>query len=140
MIGIGGALVILGVAGIAIGGSARELAVDMAERTIHADMRAGQRERSLRMVEIRPGPAGGVVTGGTIRGKTGLNVIGIGGALKILGMATVTIGGSARKFVVNVAKRAGHADMSAGQRERRFRVIENRTRPTGGAVAKRAIG
>ena len=140
VIRIGCALIILSMTGVAIGGGSSELAIDVAEVAGDADMRAGQRERSLRMIEIGTRPTGGVVAGGAIGGKTCLHVIRIGGALEILGVAAVAIGGSAREFVIDVAQRTSDADVRAREREWSFRMIEDGSGPAGGVVAQRAIG
>ena len=139
MIGVRGPLEILGVATVAIGGRACEFAVDVALRADDADVRAGEWKRRFRMIEIGSGPTGGVVAGGAIGWKSGRDVIGIRGFLKILGVATIAIGRSASEFVVDVAERASHADVRAGQGERRLRVVEHGSRPTGCVVAERAI-
>ena len=74
-----------------------------------------------------------------VRGISGLNVIGIRGALIILGMARVAIGRSAREFIVDVALVARNVDMETGQRKGSLRVIENGARPRRGGVADGAV-
>ena len=123
-------------AAIAIGGGAGKLAVDVTERAGHIDMGAGKREfRKGVVIEvcIRPGCRG--VADGAIGGEPGLGVIGIRGALVILGVAGIAIGGSARELAVDMAERAGDADMGAGQGEWSFRMVKNSARPTHGGVA-----
>ncbi len=140
VIGVGGPLVILGVATVAIGGSACEFAVDVALRANDAYVRAGEWKRRFRMIEIGSGPTGGVVAGGAIGWKSGRDVIRIRGSLKILGVATIAIGRSAGEFVVDVAERAGHAHVRAGQWKWRLGMIEYCACPTGGVVAGGAVG
>lgn len=61
-----------------------------------------------------------------------------GGALPLSGVATVTIG--RRHCGTDVAKVAGHGDVRAGQGETGRVVIEDRAKPGGRGVARRAGG
>jgi hypothetical protein len=103
VIRIRGALKILDVATVAIRRRAGKFAVDVAQVARDADVRAGEWERSLRMVKDRASPRRRRVTEGAIGGKSSLDVIGIRGPVVILDVATVAIGGRAGKLAVDVA-------------------------------------
>src|SRR5580704_19579803 len=73
--------------------------------------------------------------------ETGLNVIRIRGAVEVFDMARSAIGRRADKLTIDVALRAGHADVRALQREfREGVVIEGRWIPRRGVVASLAGG
>jgi hypothetical protein len=140
VIGIRGPVVILDVATVAIGGRAGKFAVDVAQIARDADVRAGEWERSLRVVKDRASPRRRRMAERAIRGESSLNVIGVRGALIVLRMATVAIGWRAGKLAVDVALRAGHADMRSRQRElREFVVIEHGASPGRSVVAGGAV-
>src|SRR5580704_402801 len=73
--------------------------------------------------------------------ETGLNVIRIRGAVEVFDMARSAIGRRADKLSIDVALRAGHADVRALQREfRESVVIERRWIPRAAVVAGLARG
>ena len=135
VIGIRGAGVVGLVAGIAVGRRARKLVVDVARCAGHRDVRAGQRESRLVVVEYRAGPRRGVVAGNACGGESCRNVIWIRGAAVIGFVARVAVSRRAGKLVVDVARRAGDGGVGAGERERRLVVIEHRAGPRRGVVA-----
>jgi len=132
---------ILGVARIAIGRKGGVVIVDVACSAGHRDVRAGQRERRGVVIERGSRPVGGAVANRARRGQTaGRMGRGIG-AVVILCVAGVTVGGQAAGVIaIDVARGAGHSGVRAGQRERRRVVIEGRRSPVGGRMADRAIG
>ncbi len=131
MVRIRGALIVFGMAGITIGGSAGELSIDVALIAGNADMRARQWEfREFCMIERGSQPGRGVVAGRAVGRKSRLDVIGIAGPFKILRVATIAIRRRALEFSANVAGGAFKGGMSSGQRKsREFQVIELRAEP-----------
>ncbi len=140
VIRIGGAVVVLGMAGVAVGRGPSEDVIDVAARAGHGGVRAGQREGRVVVVEDRAGPACGGMAGCARRREASGLVIRIGRAGEVLGVARVAIRRSSSKHVIDVAAGAGDRRVRAGQRERRLVVIEDRARPRGGGVAGLAGG
>jgi len=139
VIRIGSALEILQVAADASRIRTREVVVvvDVALRALHGRMRARQREAGRGVVEIRVRPRGRVVTLLTGLREPGLYVVRTGRSLEILQVAV-----DARRLrvrhvvvVVDVALRARHRRVRAGQRETSRGVIERRGRPRRRVVA-----
>ena len=75
----------------------------------------------------------------TTRREAGLGVIGVVGALEIPDVTGRAIRRNAVEITVRVALRALQRCVRAGQRERRFAVIERCTRPGGRRMAQAAI-
>ena len=136
VIGVSCALIVLEVAGHARSHSQVEVAVYMALRARGGDVHAGQREAGLAVIEGGIGPRSRVVAGGAGGGDSGLRVIGVGCALKILHVAGSTVGWSSGKLSVHVALGTGHGGVGAGQGKLgKGVVIESRRLPRGGGVA-----
>jgi len=115
--------------------------VDVALRARHGRVSAGQRESCRGMVKRSLCPRSRVVALLTSCRETGLNVIRIRGAVEVFDMARSAIGRRADKLTIDVALRAGHADVRALQREfREGVVIEGRWIPRRGIVASLAGG
>ena len=114
-------LIILCMAGSAVGGSALVDLIDMAALTGCSGMLALQLERSQFMVECGRGPAGGFVTVRTVRSEPVRMRV-------IFGVAGSTIGwggtqGSQRRGVL-VALFTGNRGVQPGQLERDFVMVE----------------
>ena len=142
VIGVGGAVVILGVTGITIGGSAGEFPIDVALVASDADVPTREREfREFCVIEDGSHPSSGVMAGGAIRGEARLNVIGIGGGLEIFRVATVTIRGRTFELSADVARGTFERDVGTGESEsRKFQVIKFRANPGVDGVAALAGG
>ena len=128
------------VARIAVGGNGGVVVGNVAGCARRGDMRPGQRERGVRMVERGSGPVGGAVAQRAIQRKSRRYVIWIRGLVVLGEMTSVTGGWEGRVIVVHVAGRAGRRDMSSRQRERRLRMVECGAGPIDGAVTERAVG
>jgi len=105
---------------------------------------AGQREGRLAVVKGRAQPRSRRMAGRACGWITGSDVIWHRpakrrGALPSGRVATVAIGRHRGVVVIHVARRAGHSDVEAGQRESRIVVIEGRARPVRSGVADRAV-
>ena len=138
---IGGALIVLQVAGVASGG---EALVDAASVALHAgnrEMRASERKGSLcGVIERRTSPIRGRVAQRAILRESRGRMIRIVGALVIFQMAGIASRAQALVNAAGMALCAGGRDVFAGQREGRLgRVIEDRAGPIRGGVAKRTI-
>ena len=126
-------------AGIAIGGRAREHAVHVALDAIHTDVRAGERERRVVVIEGRSGP-GGCRMAGIARGRESRGgVIRICGSVPIGLVTAVAVRGKRREVIVRVTLRAGQGGMSSRERKDRC-VVERRRAPTARRMANRTIG
>ena len=115
------------------------ITVHVTLRALHGRMSAGQREPCRGMIERSLCPRSRAVALLTSRRETRLNMIRIGGAVEVLDMARSAIGRRADKLAIDVALRAGHADVRTRQRElRKSIVIESRRIPRAGIVASLA--
>ena len=91
------------------------------------------------MVEGRVVPRRGVVALLTGRREPGLNVVWTGCAVEIFHVARAAISRRSHELTIDMAPRAGHAEVCAGQRElRESIVIERRRIPSAGGVASLA--
>ena len=97
------------VAGVAVGGRPGENVVDVATVAGHRDMRAGQGEWRIVMVEGRSRPACRVVADGAVRGESRRHVAGVIGVVEIRLVATEAgrIGAGQVVVIVDVALLAG---------------------------------
>ncbi len=112
------------------------VAVDVALRTRQRRMRAGQRESSRAVVEIRVSPRCGAVASLAGCRHFRLHMVGVGRALVILHVARIAIGWRTGKLAVHVTLSASCGQMRSGQWKLRKRVvIESRRLPRGGVVA-----
>ena len=102
VIGIGRSRIVRLVAGIAVSGRSRKNIVDVATRASHRNVRSGQRERRVVVVECRTRPACRGVAHGTVSGETGRHVGRIRGAGKVGLMATVAGRVGTRQAVIVV--------------------------------------
>ncbi len=138
VVGIGGSLVVLQVAGragcavqvvvvvdVAVGAGARRNGVQ-----------AGKREPGAVVVERCVHPVGGVVTGVASLREVCRDVVGIGGSLEILEVAAHAGAAGQVVVVVDVAVGAGtwRHGVQAGEREPGAVVIEGGVEPGAGAV------
>ncbi len=101
--GVGGGVEIFEVAGDAVGGGIVEVAADVTGVAHHGNVRPGQGEDRLVVVEGRRGPGGGGVAGGAGGGESASDVVGIRRAVEILDVAGGAVGWCAREFVSDVA-------------------------------------
>ncbi len=139
VIGISRALVLGRMAGVAVGGSAREHVVDVTvgARDVHVGTR--QRKRRVAVVECCSSPGRRAVTDRTVLREPRGHVVGIRRPIEIRLMARHARGRKTGVDVVLVAGGTGHVDVGARQRERRVVVVERRARPVRGRVADAAI-
>jgi len=102
---------------------------------------AGQREAGRGMVKTGTVPRrGGMALLASCR-EAGLDMVRSGRAVEILHVARSAISRRSDELSIDVALRASHADVRAGQRElRESVVIESRRIPRGSAVAALASG
>ena len=125
---------------VAIGRQRCVVVVHVAGRAGHALVGSGQRECGLVVIEHRAIPGSGGVAGRAGGREAGRYMIRVSRPGEVGLVSTVAIGRKGGVVVVDVAGRAGHGLMRAGQRERRLVVIENRAIPGRGRVASRAGG
>jgi len=98
-------------------------------------MCAGQREHRVMVKRrVRPGDRG--MAESAIGREACRHVIGIGGAGEILGVAGIAVKRNRCVVVVDVALRARHGNVGTGEGELGRVVIETRSGPVGGAVAR----
>src|SRR5713101_4381909 len=128
------------VATVAVGGDGGEVAPDVAEVAGHGDVEAGQREERLAVVERGRLPSGGGVAGGAGSGEAQQGVIGIGGGVEILEVAGEAVGGGVGVAPADVTGVTEHGNVSAGEGEDRFVVVEDGWRPSCRGVAGGAGG
>ncbi len=140
MVGIVGAQVIRLVTRVAVGGRALVYAVDVTLRARHGDVRAGQRESGLVMVELRSLPGAGGVADLAVGGKASRLVVRIGGAVVVIEVARHARGRQVGEVPIHVAGDAGERSVLAGERELRLGVVEASRSPSAGRMANRAIG
>ena len=84
---------------------------------IAGDVHVRARQRKFRkgiVIETGIGPGRSGMAHGAIRWKSSLNVVRIGCALVILGVAGIAIGWRAGELSIDVALVAGDADVAAG--------------------------
>ena len=139
VVGVGRCRVVLFVAGITIHRRASELPADVATCALDADMRAGQGESRARMVKEGRYPRRRRMAHGAFLRESSRYVAGIARVVEVREVARNTCRAQAREFAADMAARAGHVDMSAGQGERRSRMVEFRAGPLRRRMAERAI-
>ena len=105
----------------------------VALRTIQVNMRTGEGETGLGMVEARRQPGIGSVALAAILTK--LTIVGI-----VLGVAGKTRGIQGREDVIDMALRASQGGMGAGQRELGFSMVKCGRQPGGSVVAGVTVG
>lgn len=88
--------------------------IHVALRARHGDVRPGERECGVVVIERRSRPRRSVVTGGACGWKAGGNVIGIGCPRVVCFVAGIAISRHRCVVVVRMALRAGHRDVRAG--------------------------
>lgn len=117
VIRIGGAVVILHMAGRAIRSGEVELPISVALRALQGGMRAGERKTNKIMIETCWLPSARGVTGLACLGQIQTYVARVRGLLVV---RQVTAGAGCRralKFIARVASRAVQRGMHSGQRE-----------------------
>ncbi len=97
-------------------------------------------DREPGVIEDRPGPCRRVMARLAGGGEGGGNVVRVRRSCVLRFMARVAVGWSPSVLPVDVAARAGHARMGAGQREHCLAVIKRRRDPGCCAVAHLAVG
>lgn len=117
------------VARVAIGRNAGVIASDVAVRTRHRGVSAGQREYGLAVIEGRRLPGTSVMADFARLRESGLHVIRVRSAVEIFQVTRRAGRAEARKHIVHMTIRTRHWDVSAGQRKRGVVVIEHRPRP-----------
>src|SRR6266567_1782430 len=118
VIWVGGGGVLRLMAGVAIGGSARESVVGVALRAGNVDMHSSERIAGVGgVVELRSEPACRAVAHRAIVGQAGGNVRRVIGRDKILLMARIAGGWGALEPVVEMAGDAVQGGVHAGERE-----------------------
>ena len=136
VIGAVGPLVILQVARNAIGAERRILPVGVAERTSDRSVCASQRKLRGAVVEGGSQPLRGVVAELTVLREAGRRVIRVVGSLIVLQVARITRGWQSGVLAARMALLACGRDVRAGQRKLGGAVIESRSLPLSGGVAK----
>lgn len=124
VVGIGGAVVILYVAGRTRPTREVVIPVYVALRALHGGMRARQGEARVGMIEGRAAPGGGVVTLLAGLRKRRLHVIRVGGALKVLEVARYAGGIGQVVVPIDVALRTGSVDVGSGEWKPGFGVVK----------------
>ena|SRR5690242_15400748 len=141
VVGIICPLVVRLMAAIASGRKARIVVVHMAVRTGDTNVGASKWKRRAVMIERALAPGHGVVADLAGGRETQLNVI-----YRRQGVVVVRLmasdAGSARQAVVviDMTRRAGHADVRARQGKTRGGMVECRARPRGRGMANGAVG
>ena len=139
VIRIGRRVIQRNMARIAIRGCPHKHVICVALCASNSCMRAGQRERCLRVVKRCSRPICRAVANRTIEREICLHVIRIRSSVVLREMARIAILGRVGEVRACVALVALQCRVRARQRERRLRVIEGRARPVHRAVALRAI-
>lgn len=139
VIGVGGALVILLVAGVAGGGCSGELIVNVAAGAGHGDVRAGQREGRRVVVEAGRSPGRGAVAHLAGLREPRRRVIRVVRILEILQVAGNACRAQIRKLSAHVARLALQCGVRASKGEAAERMVEFRIGPRNRAVANGAI-
>ena len=125
---------------VAVGRRSRKLTIDVTAAAWNGYMRSRERENCFRMIEDRVGPFDRVVANRTICGEPGGNVARIGRRLEIRLVAGITVRRGARELPVDVAAGTGDSQVRACQRKTsEFRMVESRSHPARGRVARAAI-
>ena len=124
MIRIRGALVVLEMAGGAGGAQGSVLSARMTLGARRGGMRAGQREPSRIVIERGAGPIRCRVAELAVLRKTGCDVIGAGGGLKVLQVAGHAIRADVGIVAARMALQASDGVMRSGKRECREVMIE----------------
>ena len=138
VIGIRSASEVRLVARVAVCRCTREHVVDVARSAGHRYVGSCEREGRLVVIKYRSGPRGRRMAYLATGGESGGDVIGIRGA-GVVGLVTgVAVCWRTRENIVDVARRAGHGCVGAGEREGRLVVIEYRPIPRCGVMARGA--
>ena len=117
VIGAGGSLVVLQVAGHAVSADVGVVAVGMALQTRDCGMRAGEWKLRQVVIESRTVPRSSVVAGGAIVREPCGHVVGVGGFGEVGEVATGAVAGHALKMVAHVASAARQILVRAGKSE-----------------------
>ncbi len=139
VIGIGGGAVFRFVAGIAVRRNGGVVVVDVAVGAGDCDVLTRQGKSRLAVVKRGWLPGRGGVAQLALLRESRRDVVRVCRGLVILQMAGGASHAGQVVIAVDVARRAGDADMRAGQREARRRVVELGTCPGSRRVADRAI-
>ena len=140
VIGIIGVLKILQVAGDTGRAQVGELPIRMAALALQRGVRPGEGETGQRVVELSIGPGSCAVADGAVRRESGGGVIGIRRLLEVRHVARRTGGRHGAVAAVDMALRAGHLHVRAGQRPACHGMVKIHVHPRTGAVAGGATG
>ena len=124
-----GTLLVRLVAGVAEGAQPVVDAAGVTRAARGLQVRTGQREVAVGMVERRRNPRRGTVAHGAVGREPALGVIRVRGSLVVRLVARVADGAEAVVDAAGVAGRAGRRRVGPGQREARLRVVVDRPGP-----------
>lgn len=111
---------------VAGGRCSREYIVDVALDAIYRCVRARERERSVVVVECRPGPGGSCMACVAGCRESCSSMGGVGRSVPVRSMTAVAGGWQSCVVAICVASRAGHRCVSASEWKRSIVVIERR--------------
>ena len=137
MIGVSGAVVVVLMA-TDTGGWCTCISVSMTLGTSYGGVGSGKREVGFVVVEGSRLPGGFGVAGLAVGAETGSLVIGIGGAVEVVLVATDTSGRGVR-VPVNMALGAGYGGVGSAKREVGFIMVEGSWLPGGCIVTGLAV-
>jgi len=140
MVRVLGAVEVGEVASGALRRSPGEFVVQVALCAVEGGVSARQSERRLAVIELRSLPLDSVVAQRAIRRQAGRGVAWLGRLVVVREVAPLALRRSARELVPYVALCAFDAEVRPGQLESGQCVIELRSLPLGGGVARRAVG
>lgn len=139
VVGIGSALIIPLVAGVAVRRRSRILAIDVAAGAGHGGMGAGERKTGAVVIETGRNPRRRVVAYLALLRKPGGCVVRIVGVLEILEVTGHAQGTEIRKLSAHMAGLALQRGMRAGEWKTAQSVVEGGVSPGNRAVADGAI-
>lgn len=140
VVGISGALIIRLMAGVAVRGRSRKLAVNVATGAGHGGVRAGQREGCGVVVEARGRPGRRRMAHLTLLREPSCCVIRVIGVLEVLQVAGHALSAQVGELPARVAALALQGGVRPRKREPAQRVVERRIGPGNCAVADGTIG
>ena len=140
VVGVGSALVVRAMAGVAVGGRPGVPPVNVATGARHADVRAGEGEAGGVVIEAGRNPGGGVVAHLALLRETGGGMVGVIGALKILQVTGDAQRAEVGEIAAHVAGLALQRGVRPGEGKAGEGMIECGVGPGNGAVANGAVG
>lgn len=124
VVGAGGVVEVRQMAGDTSRGQGGILTIRMACGARQRKMRAGKSPTGLGVIENRAEPVGGGMAERAILRESRCDVIGIGGLVELSEMTPLALGRRSGELTVQVALRAGRADVGACKRESHTGVIK----------------